>query len=92
MEPVGEHQGRSRAADIGHDNKLITTESDEEILRSDDRRQSLGHALEQDIADRVALRVVDQLEPVKVDEQHRRRSSAVEQRRLEAIHQRDAIG
>ena len=50
--------------------EFVAAEAREQVGLAQRRRQRLGHALQQLVADPVAERVVDVLEAVEVDEQH----------------------
>ena len=59
------------AGDAGQqDGELVAAEAGDDVARSQDAAQPLGHAAEEAIAGAVAERVVDDLEVVEVDEQH----------------------
>ena len=54
-----------------HDHReFITTEPGQDTVRSERPFQSLGHLLQQQIADAMAERIVDRLETIEVEEQH----------------------
>ena len=75
------------------DDELVAAEPGEHIALAQRRPQPLGHDLQQLVADLVPEAVVDRLEVVEVDEQHRhlvdlgRRQPIVQQ-----VHQVRAVG
>ena len=78
---------------LHHDDELVAAESGQHVALAQRRAQPLGHDLQQLVADLVAEAVVDRLEVVEVDEQHRhlvdlgRRQPVVEE-----VHQVRAVG
>ena len=74
---AGDDVGRHVADDsailaIGkNDLELVPSEPEHLLAVADDPGQALGDLLQEDIARRMAERVVDLLEPVEVDEHHR---------------------
>ena len=62
---------RSPREAVAHDHELVAAEAAERLARAQQVPEPLGHLLQHEVADGVALGVVDDLEPVEVDEQHR---------------------
>ena len=54
-----------------HDHELVSAGAGREVRCAQDALQTLGERDEQVVAGGVAERVVDELEPVEVEEQHR---------------------
>ena len=52
-----------------HDGKLVAAQTADQLVVADDRLEAVGHARQQLVADQVAQRIVDRLEPVEVDHQ-----------------------
>lgn len=55
---------------LDDDGELVTAQSGQRVLRTQDLEQPLGHLQQHGVADAVAQRVVDQLEPIEVQVQH----------------------
>ena len=64
---------------LAHDDELVAGESRDGVDVSDHPPHPLGHLHEDAIAGLMAERVVDRLEPVEVDEEHRYRIGAASQ-------------
>ncbi len=56
---------------LDEDREFVATQPGHDVMMPDQRDQSRCHRDEQRVADRVAERVVDELEPVEVETQHR---------------------
>ena len=54
-----------------HDRELVAAEAGDDVVGAQHAAQPLGHGDEQPVAGAVPERVVDELEVVEVDEQHR---------------------
>ena len=52
-------------------NELVTGDARQGVTRAQHLAQAIGHGHQHLIADPVAERVVDALEPVEIDEEHR---------------------
>ena len=55
---------------LGHDHELVASEASQRVRRTEVVRQALGHLQQHAVADVVAERVVDHLEPVEIEVQH----------------------
>jgi hypothetical protein len=71
-QPVGEVAGLVRR-DVGgqHDCEFVAAETGDEVVAPDLGAQPLGHQLQQAVAHRVAKTVVDVLEQIEIDVEHR---------------------
>ena len=56
---------------LAQHNELVTGDASQGVTWAQNLAQALGHGHQHLIADPVAERVVDALEPVEVDEEHR---------------------
>ena len=85
---------RRRVLDVReHDRELVPAETGYDILRPDRVPEPAGDGDEQRVADAVAERVVDHLEVVHVDEEHRRSSpSPVASSLADALHEQRPVG
>ena len=93
---LGQLQHDREPVHLAHQHReLVATEAGQRVLRPDAGAQPVGDAHQQLVADLVAEAVVDQLEPVQVEEQHRASARRVvlqpDQRRLEPAHEEDAV-
>ena len=55
---------------LADDHELVAAEAGHRVVAADDAPEPFGHRDEERVADGVAPAVVDELEPVEVDEQH----------------------
>src|SRR4051794_18931321 len=80
---------------VAHDRELIGPEAADRVAGADDRLDRL-RGLDQDaVARAVAEAVVDELEAIDVDEQHRdatARGLGAAQRELEVVEEQEAVG
>ena len=94
-EPVGEEQGLRLVVHVGDDDELVPAEAGDRVSLSSDSGETFGDPSEERVAGQVAERVVDHLEPVEVEEQHRQRATSPAELGLgldEAVHEQDAVG
>ena len=78
-----------------HRHELIAAQAADLAMVAHDRGQALGDLAEQCVADRVAERVVDVLEPVEIDQEQRAAflpASGIAQRLVEGFAHQGAIG
>ena len=73
LHTLGDADGVLAAATVHHDRELLAAEPADHVFRPHDRAQGLGEEPEQLVADGVAVDVVDVLEVVDVEHQHRER-------------------
>ena len=90
---------RDRLALVGQvlrdDHELVSPETSEGVRWTDELQEALRHRHEDPVADQMAQGIVDDLEPVEVQEQHRQDArSAIEpvERVLQPVHQHVAVG
>ena len=75
VEPVADRERVVLVADVAaQQRELVAAEAGGEVVGPRRRLQALGDRLQQRVADLVAERVVDVLEAVEVEEQHRDRA------------------
>ena len=67
------------AADLD-DGEFVAAEARHGVVRAHARSQSAGHRLQQRVADRVTERVVDGLEVIEIEAEHRKRVAALDPR------------
>ena len=80
---------------LGEDHELVAAEARDRVAVAHQRGEALGDRHEQPVADVVPEVVVDGLELVEVDEQHRHRAVAAvhaRERLARAIHQQQPVG
>jgi hypothetical protein len=75
-----------------NDRELVAAEAADHVARPDGGQQAPRHRLEEQVAALVAEAIVDRLEAIDVDVDHRRLRLAAGQHRGEALHQVCAIG
>jgi hypothetical protein len=56
---------------VQHDDEFVTAHADHDIRGAHGRAHALGDFLQQLVADFVAARIVDVLEAIEIEEQHR---------------------
>ena len=66
---------------LGHDDELVAAEAGERVGGPEMMREPFGHLRQHRVADAVAERVVDDLEPVEVEVQHRQHAPRRSRRR-----------
>ncbi len=72
-EPVPDVDRVGPALDVGgEDDELVATDAGHGVVWPNDGGQLLGHTAQHGVPHRMTLRVVDLLEPIEIDEQHRR--------------------
>jgi hypothetical protein len=95
-DPLAErHRLLSRRDVLDHDGELVAAQPRQRVLWAQESAQALGHLQEHSVTDEVPDRIVDQLEPVQVEEQHRDEAVAAlepAQRLLQAVHEHRAVG
>ena len=73
-DPLGEQAGMGRlAAALLDDRELVAAEAGDQLVAAHHRAQPVGDLDQQLVAGRMAVNVVDRLEAVEVDAQHRDR-------------------
>ena len=90
-----QHGGVGRMLDAGlHDRELVAAQPRQDVAFLQAAAHPLGHRLEQLVAGRMAERVVDALEMVEIEIEHRELPAAADQRKLllELLTQQHAIG
>ena len=96
VEPVGDREHRALAGHVlGEDHELVATEAGDGVVGPHDGAQPLGEADEQLVAGPVAEAVVDDLEPVEVEEEDRDlllQLPGPHQRVLEPVEHQGAVG
>ncbi len=76
-DPLGDGQGVGLVGDaLAQDGELVAAEAGHGVAGPDDLLEALAQGDQQPVAGVVAERVVDELEPVQVEEQHRHRGAA----------------
>src|ERR1019366_6308615 len=70
QQPVGDLGGRLHRTPVAQDHELVAAHPDDGVARADVVAQSAGHLDQYQVAEGVALLVVDVLEVVHVDAQH----------------------
>jgi hypothetical protein len=92
-QPSRDLQRVGLARDAGQQHgELVAAEAGDDVAGTQHAAQPLGHAAEQPVAGAVAQRVVDHLEVVEVDEQHRHALALGVQRAAEALEEELAVG
>ena len=79
---------------LAQDDELVARQARQGVARTQQRGQALGDGDQQLVADAVAVEVVDQLEPVEIDEQdrgHLARPAAPKHRVVEPLEQEDPV-
>ena len=93
---LGQRQRLAVALDVlGEDHELVAAEARDRVAVAHQLGQPLGDGDQQPVADVVSEVVVDRLELVEVDEQHRHDAVAAVQARerlARAVHQQQAVG
>ena len=84
----------SREAERLHDRKLVAAKTNDEVGGPRERKQAVGDPLEHNIAERMSVGVVDELESVEVDNVQRKGAFPCRQReeRVEMFAKMPAIG
>ena len=90
---LGEHEGAGLTVDRDPDRELVAAHAGDEALRRHVSAEAFGGRHQQCVAGRLPDGVVDELEVVEVDQQHRHeRMAAVLQRDGEAVDERLTVG
>ena len=83
-----------REAERLDDGELVAAEASDEVRRADERQQAVGDALEQHIAEGMTVGVVDELEPIEIDDVQRVAAlqAAAREKSVEMLAELAAIG
>jgi hypothetical protein len=97
QDALGDHRRLAGVADVvEQERELVAAQARDRVVGTQCRKQPLGDGLEQLVADVVAQRVVDDLEAVEVEEQHRGAAVGVmaaraADRLVEAVEEQHAV-
>ena len=91
-QPLGHGAGAGLVGVLADHEELVAAEAGHGVARPGRRLEPSAHRLQQRVADGVAAGVVDDLEPVEVDEQHARSPRRRPRARPEVLHQPGAVG
>jgi hypothetical protein len=81
------------AGDAGQqDGELVAAEARDDVVGAQHAAQPLGDGAQEPVARAMAERIVDDLEVVEVDEEHRHLPAAAHQRAVEALQEELAVG
>ena len=68
MQPMRTSEGLGAVSATHHDHELVSAESHHRVIGAGGDDQELGDAHQDPVSDLVAIRVVDELEVVEIDE------------------------
>jgi hypothetical protein len=80
---------------LGDDDELVASETGDGVRCADERGEPISHRLQDAVAHAVTERVVDHLEPVEVEEEHRQNASSTvlpADGMAQPVHQDRAVG